>query len=269
MSIKDKNVPPNERHMIDARGNYLTDEKDRSGEWLRTHAPGIHAPCLIFDGILDGVTQHLHDDTRGSPPANICNPPAILDKGILNVPVPCTDHTHSFMFAIIGLAMASMAELLDPLMAGYAGSNILCSKVGQLQYGRWLSREVAAKVCVKHIQSLSHTEARVSHCVSFPNFETVHKNMPAFAFSNYKRKNSKPGSKRRWPTIMCGACLSPTDKTIQQCQCLPTVFHAIPSRHVVNIQANNSLCGLGFLFLMHTHTHAVASAEDESTGGFV
>lgn len=159
--------PPNEQHLIDMVGTYPTEAVHRFGSWPRTYAPSIQEVALRFDGILSELTQHLHENNRGATTSNICLVSALLEKDILDIPVPITDNNRSYMLAYLSSGVASMAELLNPVKAGYVGSPKFTNNIHETKhrFGRWVSRQEAATLAVEHIQDLTKTEARVSHHV--------------------------------------------------------------------------------------------------------
>ena len=81
------NYPPTERHLIDVIGPYPSEAVHRAGVWPRTHTPGNQEVSLRFDGIMDALTQHLHEDSRGGTASNICLVSALLEKNILDMSV--------------------------------------------------------------------------------------------------------------------------------------------------------------------------------------
>ena len=54
--------PPDQPHLIDVVGSRPTEPEQLLGSWPRTYTPDIHEVALRYDGIMDEVTQHLHEN---------------------------------------------------------------------------------------------------------------------------------------------------------------------------------------------------------------
>ena len=132
-----------------------------------------------------------------------------------------------------------MAELLNPVEAGYVGSAKFTNNIHETKHRfvRWVSRQEAASLAVQHIQDLMKTEARVSHHVPYPGLDTVSRQVPALVCANYI--HSDQGEDRQCPALICGTCVYPTDDTIPPVQALRTVMHGSSSGHLANIRAND------------------------------
>ena len=155
--------------------------------------PDIQSRSLILDG--------LHEDSRGWTPANMWLVSGVLEQDILDIPVPCTDVNHSFMFSFLSLAVTSLAKLLNPWKAGCAGSIALSKENVDTNYrwGRWMTRETAAARAVQHIRDLLRTGARVSHHVSDLGLDTVFREVSALLFGNV---HSDKNGERCCPAVL-------------------------------------------------------------------
>ena len=91
--------PPDQPHLIDVVGAIPTNPGELSGSWPRTYTEDILEVALRYDGIMNEVTQHLHENNRGASASNIMMVSALLEMHILDIPVPMLDSHRSYMFA--------------------------------------------------------------------------------------------------------------------------------------------------------------------------